>query len=174
MARVLFKKLAAQLSNVGRAVNKLAPFELLCRLMPLDTVKRVLANGSDLSSMREDDGATVFHFLCKSPSGDCQSLVEKALEILVLLAEYAPELMNVRDKWGSTALHLALEGGDFKSARYLLDKNITGEHVDEQRQTGLWWVVGAGQQGIVHEILSRPLDEGYMKKNAWRRLARSH
>ncbi|KAF7590430.1 hypothetical protein BBP40_002886 [Aspergillus hancockii] len=146
-----------------------------------EVINLLLERGADASLPSRDDN-TPIDMLNRMPwgSGDrvprnLQSLstgfpsaVQAAPELVDHLIEHAPELMNVTDQYGFTALHFALSQKDFKYAWLLLDRGIFIRHNNGHNHTELWWAVRTGEEDMVREILSRQFSKHYLKSRGGR------
>jgi ankyrin repeat protein len=87
--------------------------------------------------------------------------------------------VNIRDAFGSTALHWAAQRGNEKLVRLLLSKRAEVNVQDEFGETALIWAAMCGDKAVVKVLLAagarndfKPLQIGFLRSRRYCRSCR--
>ena len=116
----------------------------LCREGNLAEVRAALARGEDVNNM-DLDGSTALML----------AVEKKHNSIVKLLLDQPAVEVNVKDKWGRTALHIAAKNNNAEGARMLLlHKDFNSANVtDKSGFTALMIAVGLKKEEVLRELV---------------------
>jgi hypothetical protein len=138
------------LLSAGAPVNAVnsyghTPLFLAVDLGHTGIVKALLDAGAD-PGIFDNKGLTPLHAAVSQGS-------TKALDMVPVLLGHAP--VDLEDKAGDTALHLAAQLGDVRMVQLLLDHGAEPQAVNSKQQTALETAILFMQPGVVKLLLSR-------------------
>ncbi|PYI11766.1 ankyrin [Aspergillus sclerotiicarbonarius CBS 121057] len=121
--------------------------DIICLENRLDLLQQAVRNETDIRGLRFAHDATVLHRAALKISG--------GPEIIDYIIEQAPELLNMTDTLGHTALHYALQNTNRDVVKYLLRFPIDLSVVDSFHESALSVAIWSNRVGAVDGMMGR-------------------
>ncbi|RAL03942.1 ankyrin repeat domain-containing protein, partial [Aspergillus ibericus CBS 121593] len=135
------------LVRAGGRFTYASALDVICLENRLDLLQLAVQNRTDLRGLRFADGATVLQRAALKVSGRS--------EIIDYILEQAPELLNVTDTLGHTALHYALQNPNRDVVKHLLRFPIDLSVVDVFQESALSVAISSNRVEAVDRMLGR-------------------